>query len=495
MTISASDNRVQYAGNGVTVAFAFPFRFLADEDLVVILTDADGDDTTLMLTTHYTVSGEGAPGGGTVTMVTAPASGETLTILADPAVAQPVDFVDNGPLPAEVLETGLDRLTLLARRARDLVARTFRLADSDPTPGLVIPAPDVRADKFLAFDGSGNPIAAAGTSADLGPVSAYIDTLLPSANEAALKAAINAEAGVDFAGIATANTFTNTNTFSGVLNANAQLNAAHFLAQNSVRKSGFVSTSSLGTDQNDFAPTGHADASVFIFNLSASINVTGIAGGALGRELWLFNNSTTHNVTLLNENTGSSAANRFTIASAAAKFVIPPQSGVRIWYNGANRWNVHGIPAGRINQVVTAALTAASTATPGAATPADFGLSANITPKSTTSHILMVAIVHGLTSGGPRWFSYFTDGSNNKIGSIGDTAGNRIRAAASAESNMGPITLVADWAPASVAAQTVKVRYQLDSAATFHINRSVSDTDSTAFARGASVLFLIEYEP
>lgn len=146
-------------------------------------------------------------------------------------------------------------------------------------------------------------------------------------------------------------------------------------------------------------------------------------------------------------------------------------------------------------QVVTAALTSATTATPGAATPADFGLSASITPKTTTSHILMVAMVSGLTSGGARWFPYFTDGSNNKIGSIGDAASNRIRAAANVESSMGPVMLLGDWAPASTSAQTVKVRYQLDSGVTFNINRSASDTDSTAFARAASVLFLVEYEP
>ena len=48
-----------------------------------------------------------------------------------------------------------------------------------------MPIDSVRASKFLAFDGSGNPIAATGTSADLGPVSAFIDTLLVATDEAA----------------------------------------------------------------------------------------------------------------------------------------------------------------------------------------------------------------------------------------------------------------------------------------------------------------------
>lgn len=149
----------------------------------------------------------------------------------------------------------------------------------------------------------------------------------------------------------------------------------------------------------------------------------------------------------------------------------------------------------KIKQIVTNALTSATTSAPGGATPTDFGLSASITPTSTTSHILMLAVVVGITSGGVRWFSYLTDSGNNKIGSIGDAASNRIRALMNTESGVSPTVLLGDWAPASVSAQTVKVRFQLDSAATLNINRTPTDTDSTAFPRTASVIFLIEYEP
>lgn len=176
MTVSASANRITHNGDGAATAFSFPYLFLADEDLVVLLTDAAGVVTTLAIVTDYTVTGAGNPAGGTVTIVgDPPAVGEKLTILGDPEISQEVDLVDNGPFPAEVFEAALDKLTLLSRRTRDLVDRTVRLSDSDTAIALTLPDKSVRASKLLAFDADGKPLASDGTggiaiSAAMSPV-------------------------------------------------------------------------------------------------------------------------------------------------------------------------------------------------------------------------------------------------------------------------------------------------------------------------------------
>lgn len=172
MTVNTTTNRVSYAGNGTTTAFAVPFPFLADADLVVIeRTDSTGAEVTKTLTTHYTVSGAGGVS-GTVTMVTAPATGVTLIIYRDPAVTQLVDLVPNDPLPVETaVEQPLDRLTMIAQRNRDLVERALRLPDSDTgfaAGDMKIPAKVTRASKYLAFDADGKPMASVGTGADTG---------------------------------------------------------------------------------------------------------------------------------------------------------------------------------------------------------------------------------------------------------------------------------------------------------------------------------------
>ena len=149
MTISSTANRVSYTGNGVTTAFAYPYLFTADSDLVVIETiSATGVETTKALTTDYTVTGADNPNGGTVTAVTAPASTVTWTIFRDPPQTQKMDLVENDPLPAEVLEGALDKLTMLLQRVTDKLTRMPQLQETTavtPLP-LVFPEPGASGD-------------------------------------------------------------------------------------------------------------------------------------------------------------------------------------------------------------------------------------------------------------------------------------------------------------------------------------------------------------
>jgi len=139
MAINSTVNKVQYSGNGSTTPFAFPYYFLADGDLVVILTvDATGVETVQTITTHYTVAGAGGDAGGTVTMVTAPANGETLTIYRDPAITQGVDLRENDSSPSEAKEEALDRLTMICQRLDEQVLNSIKLSEGvvgsfDPT--------------------------------------------------------------------------------------------------------------------------------------------------------------------------------------------------------------------------------------------------------------------------------------------------------------------------------------------------------------------------
>ncbi len=85
MTISKTATRVSYSGDGASTAFGYPYRVLADADVAVYLKATGGADVLPTLTTHYTVTNTGTEAGITVTMVTAPASGETLTMIYDHA--------------------------------------------------------------------------------------------------------------------------------------------------------------------------------------------------------------------------------------------------------------------------------------------------------------------------------------------------------------------------------------------------------------------------
>ncbi|MCP3884215.1 MAG: hypothetical protein GY700_01825, partial [Propionibacteriaceae bacterium] len=139
MTITSTQNRVTYAGNGApgvpgTTVFAVPFRFLQPSDLVVLVrVDATGVDTTKTLDTHYSLAGEGAAAGGTVTFLIEdgePQTGETLIIYGNPPMTQTIDFQSGDPFPAETHEEALDKLTLQGTRTRELAERSLSLTDS-----------------------------------------------------------------------------------------------------------------------------------------------------------------------------------------------------------------------------------------------------------------------------------------------------------------------------------------------------------------------------
>lgn len=180
MTVSSTINRVSYAGNGVTTAFSFPHLFFANTDLVVIeVNDTTGVETTKVLTTHYTVSGAGGAAGGTVTMLTAPATGTTLVIYRDPAVTQDIDLVNGDPFDVETgVERGFDKITLMVQRVKDIATRAMRLSDAD-TSGASTTLPLAVANELLGWNSTATAIEGkAAADLNLTVVAAFIATLL-----------------------------------------------------------------------------------------------------------------------------------------------------------------------------------------------------------------------------------------------------------------------------------------------------------------------------
>lgn len=120
MTVSTAYSVLSYAGNGATTAFAVTWPFFTGT-LVVTLVSSGGVETVQSLTTHYTVTGgtdaNGLPATGTVTMLTAPASGATLRITRSTAKTQAATWAESDPFPQKTVEAAFDKLTLLAQEA------------------------------------------------------------------------------------------------------------------------------------------------------------------------------------------------------------------------------------------------------------------------------------------------------------------------------------------------------------------------------------------
>lgn len=157
MTVSATDNRKEYSGNGTTVSFASPV-FHDDADINVYLVDSSGSANLWALNTEYTLSGKGNASGGTVTVATSPTdytpqTGETLIVLVDPALVQGLDLVDNDPLPADSVERSFDVLTVIAQRLKSLIDRSFSFSDTAAgVDGVSTDIPTPAAGQALVWD-------------------------------------------------------------------------------------------------------------------------------------------------------------------------------------------------------------------------------------------------------------------------------------------------------------------------------------------------------
>ena len=158
MTISTTTTKNSYSGNGSTTAFAYTFPINSTDEITVIERSATGTETVKSEgsgSTNYGIADNGAAG-GTVTMVTAPASGTTLVILRNTNLTQSTDLVANDPFPAETNESAFDKLQMQIQEVQEEVDRSIKLSRTNTmtSTNFTTSATD-RASKILAFDSSG----------------------------------------------------------------------------------------------------------------------------------------------------------------------------------------------------------------------------------------------------------------------------------------------------------------------------------------------------
>jgi len=158
MTISTTTILNSYSGNGSTTAFAYTFPINTTSEITVIERSATGTETVKSEgtgSTNYGIADNGASG-GTITMVTAPASGTTLLIRRNTDFTQETDYVANDPFPAETHEDALDKLQMQNQELEEELNRSLKISrtNSMTSTEFTTSASD-RASKILAFDSSG----------------------------------------------------------------------------------------------------------------------------------------------------------------------------------------------------------------------------------------------------------------------------------------------------------------------------------------------------
>lgn len=131
MSIEDLSTEVTYDGDGVTTSFPYTFPILEASDIQVIITDQFGTET--ILTSNYQVDTINAEILYPTTGSPLAGDGSAITLRRVLPLTQETILTNTGPLPAVVLETAYDKLTMICQQLQaeidDLTARVVILEE------------------------------------------------------------------------------------------------------------------------------------------------------------------------------------------------------------------------------------------------------------------------------------------------------------------------------------------------------------------------------
>lgn len=143
MSIASETNRNNYVGNGAVDTYSYTFKIYDDGDLLVTVKSDLDVESTLTLNTHYSVTGVGESGGGSVALVNGAfdwidaegdlKSGYTISIRRNLALVQETDIRNQGEFFPEVHEDTFDRLTMYDQQQQDSIDRSVKLSETSDT--------------------------------------------------------------------------------------------------------------------------------------------------------------------------------------------------------------------------------------------------------------------------------------------------------------------------------------------------------------------------
>lgn len=365
MTISSETRKTSpFVGNNVTTAFPFTFKvFSSSEVEVVRVVDATEVETTLVLTTDYTVSlnaDQDADPGGTVTLLSALATGTTLVITSNVANTQSTALTNNGGFYPHVIEDALDRATIQIQQLSEQVERSVKVpitstTDPDALVASVVASEASAAASAAAAASSAAAAAAAVPSGSLGytPVNITGDTMTGLLEVPSLK--VNGSAAITTIGDAATKT---TGSASGNVPLVGTESATEALAGLSRRNT--QAEAEAGTlDEGHMTPlkTAQAIATHRLVTMSSvattsgtAITFTGIPSGVSCVEV-VFSGVSVSGSAVMQvrlgtssgvENTGYSGATLGCL-NGALPAVSAHSSGFGITADGSPPYTVHGV--------------------------------------------------------------------------------------------------------------------------------------------------------
>jgi hypothetical protein len=199
MTVSNNTARTSAVGTNVAgqeIAFSFPINATSDLTVKSRVTTT-GVESTLTETTNYTVTING-DSGGTVTMVAAWANTYTLWVIRNTPRTQTLDLEQGDDFSAENLEIAIDKIVRMLNDLYDKVGRCLHYPDSDATSlSAELPNSVDRASQYASFTATGAPTVVSSVAPATATITAFAETLLDDATQAAMRTTLALTPGTD----------------------------------------------------------------------------------------------------------------------------------------------------------------------------------------------------------------------------------------------------------------------------------------------------------
>lgn len=397
MSIASITNRNTYTGNGAVDTYGYTFRIFDEDELLVIVRDTNDVETTLTISTDYTVSGVGSLSGGNVILVNSSQnwldvdgdlkSGYILTIRRVLPLIQETDIRNQGEFYPEIHEDQFDKGIMIAQQQQDEIDRSMKLSETtDPADfDATLPASLVgAANTSIVTNASGDGFEPGPTSDEISNAQGYALAASASATAAAASATAadtSSDLAADWAtkttatvdgseysskeyaigtqrrGVANGSSAKDWATYTGGTVDNSEYSAKYYAQQASSYITSILGNANTWTNTQTFntlielvqavdSTTTGSNQSLAITNSFmvvtnvSLVSINNITTAANGR-LVILKNGTGSTITLVNDS-GGTAANRIVTGTGNDLTVLDKASVILIYDNNASRWTAVG---------------------------------------------------------------------------------------------------------------------------------------------------------
>lgn len=154
MTVAAIVPRNDYVGTGLVDTYAYGFKIVNQDDLLVIKADTDGVEEVLTLGVDYTVTGVGLINGGTVVLSSDLENNYTLTILQNVPIEQETSIRNDSEYYASIHEDTFDTGRRIDQQIAESLGRAILFKRSSTATGIYIG--DIVPDSVLLSNPAGD---------------------------------------------------------------------------------------------------------------------------------------------------------------------------------------------------------------------------------------------------------------------------------------------------------------------------------------------------